>query len=154
MWTGVCRKNPATLGIITQTLHLWCAKHSSSIWCAWNQIQLVFICRMLCTSFILAFGEKGIEFAKLLYKTEFYLSRIYSVSAFCIVWVILKPVSTTETQDAGIWPKHSVIPSTQDDQSVAFPLWKRKGERDWDSLCRWRVGSMSPWEGRWLMLGI
>lgn len=73
---------------------------------------------MLCTSFILAFGEKGIEFAKLLYKTGFYLSRVYSVSAFCIVSVILKPVSTTETQDAGIWPKHSVIPSTQDDQSV------------------------------------
>lgn len=64
MWTGVCRKKPATLGSIAQTVDLWCAKHSSSIRCAWNQIQLIFICRMLCISCIPALGEKGIKFAK------------------------------------------------------------------------------------------
>lgn len=64
MQTGVCRKKAATLGSIAQTVDLWCAKHSSSIQCAWNQIQLVFIRRMLCISCILARGEKGIEFAK------------------------------------------------------------------------------------------
>lgn len=52
-----------------------------------------------------------------MYKTGIPLSRVYSVSAFCSV-LLLKSVSKTETQGAGIWSKHSVIPSTQDDQSV------------------------------------
>lgn len=119
MWTGVCRKNPATLGIITQTLHLWCAKHSSSIQCAWNQIQLVFICRMLCISWILAFGEKGIEFAKhpLLCcraKQDF----IFLGFTQWVLSALSQTVSKAETQDAGIWSKHSVILSTQADQSI------------------------------------
>lgn len=49
----------------------------------------------------------------LLYKTRFPLSRIYSLSQS------FKASSKTETQGAGIWSKHSVIPSTQDDQSVS-----------------------------------
>lgn len=50
------------------------------------------------------------------------------MSAFCFVSIILEPVSKTERQDAGIWSKCSVIPSTQDDQSM-FSLYERGMER-------------------------